>query len=53
MDCWHCGTELIWGGDHDLDRRVDGEESEYDFSLIYLVPNVKHTLKFIIVKKEK
>ena len=19
LKCWHCGTELIWGGDHDLD----------------------------------
>ncbi|MGB1973359.1 MAG: hypothetical protein ACPHQD_04850 [Vibrio toranzoniae] len=19
MECWHCKTELIWGGDHDLD----------------------------------
>tara|TARA_R100001594_G_scaffold93476_1_gene127768 strand:- start:255 stop:440 length:186 start_codon:yes stop_codon:yes gene_type:complete len=19
MKCWHCKTELIWGGDHDLD----------------------------------
>jgi len=19
MKCWHCGTELIWGGDHDLE----------------------------------
>ena len=18
MNCWHCNTELIWGGDHDL-----------------------------------
>ena len=18
MNCWHCKTELIWGGDHDL-----------------------------------
>ena len=26
MNCWHCNTELIWGGDHDLD---DFEESEY------------------------
>ena len=17
MNCWHCSTELIWGGDHD------------------------------------
>ena len=27
MNCWHCGTELIWGGDHDLD---DFEDTEYD-----------------------
>ena len=27
MNCWHCGTELIWGGDHDLD---DYEDTEYD-----------------------
>lgn len=19
MNCWHCKTELIWGGDHDAD----------------------------------
>ena len=19
MNCWHCKTELIWGGDHDCD----------------------------------
>ena len=25
MKCWHCNTELIWGGDHDLD-----EDEEYD-----------------------
>jgi DNA-directed RNA polymerase subunit RPC12/RpoP len=23
MNCWHCGTELIWGGDHDCE---DNEE---------------------------
>ena len=28
MNCWHCGTELIWGGDHDLD---DFEDMEYSF----------------------
>ena len=25
MNCWHCKTELIWGGDHD----VENEDSEY------------------------
>ncbi len=24
MKCWHCNTELIWGGDHDID------DIEYD-----------------------
>tara|TARA_Y100000817_G_scaffold303736_1_gene286013 strand:- start:36 stop:275 length:240 start_codon:yes stop_codon:yes gene_type:complete len=19
FNCWHCGSELVWGGDHDLD----------------------------------
>ena len=27
MNCWHCNTELIWGGDQDID---DFEDSEYD-----------------------
>ena len=31
MDCWHCGTELIWGGDHDLEEEFYGEEHAYDF----------------------
>ena len=24
MNCWVCNTELIWGGDHDLDEEYDG-----------------------------
>ena len=23
MNCWHCQTELIWGGDHDLEEESD------------------------------
>jgi len=23
MKCWHCNTELIWGGDHDIDEEDD------------------------------
>jgi phage FluMu protein Com len=26
MRCWHCETELIWGGDHDLE-----EDGVYSF----------------------
>ena len=25
MNCWHCKTPLIWGGDHDLEDSVRGE----------------------------
>ena len=25
MNCWHCKTVLIWGGDHDISE----EDSEY------------------------
>ena len=31
MNCWHCGTELIWGGDHDLEEEFYGEDHAYDF----------------------
>ena len=27
MNCWHCNTKLIWGGDHDID---EDESMEYD-----------------------
>ncbi len=22
MNCWHCQTELIWGGDHDTEDDI-------------------------------
>ena len=26
MNCWHCNTELIWGGDHSFeDHGMEGE----------------------------
>ena len=33
MNCWHCETELIWGGDHDM----DGEDypcSSAEYSMV-------------------
>ena len=35
MDCWHCGSELIWGGDHDYedgDGYGEGEGIVSNFS---------------------
>ena len=30
MNCWHCDTELIWGGDHDIEHDIDEENEGYD-----------------------
>jgi hypothetical protein len=34
MNCWHCGTKLIWGGDHD-----EEDESEFDMVTNLSCPN--------------
>jgi len=34
MNCWHCGTELIWGGDHDTE-----DNEEYDIVTNLSCPN--------------
>ena len=35
MNCWHCNTELIWCGDHDID---EDEGMEYDIVTILNCP---------------
>jgi len=33
MNCWHCGKEFIWGGDHSFeDYGCDGEGIVSNFS---------------------
>ena len=34
MNCWHCNTELIWGGDHDTE-----DNEEYDMVSNLSCPN--------------
>ena len=34
MKCWHCKTELIWGGDHDIE-----ENEDYDIITNLSCPN--------------
>lgn len=53
MNCWHCNTELIWGGDHDIEH----EDSEYlmetnlscpncgSFVIVYLPEEIKMNVK--------
>ena len=54
MNCWHCGTELIWGGDH------DGEEGdEHDIVTNLSCPNchkflyVYHKFEFPTMEKQQ
>lgn len=35
MNCWHCDTKLIWGGDHDID-----EDQTYLFGEYSIVTNL-------------
>ena len=53
MDCWHCGTELIWGGDHDLEEEFYGEDHAYDFVTNLSCPKCQAYVKYIIVKRVK
>jgi hypothetical protein len=32
MKCWHCNTELIWGGDHDIEEEDDAYMMETNLS---------------------
>ena len=36
MNCWHCKTELIWGGDHDME-----DDDNYDMVTNLSCPNCK------------
>jgi len=35
MDCWHCGHDLTWGGDHDIE-----EDQTYLFGEYSIVTNL-------------
>ena len=41
MNCWHCGTELIWGGDHD----IEDENDEYIMETNLSCPKCKKIMK--------
>ena len=43
MKCWHCGTKLIWGGDHDIEHE---EDSEYSIETNLSCPNCN---SFVVV----
>ena len=50
MNCWHCGHELIWGGDHDTEDNEDNED--YDIVSNLSCPNC-HSLVDVWHPSEK
>ena len=48
MNCWHCGHELIWGGDHD----IEDENEDYKVVTNLSCPNC-HAFVEVYLPKEK
>ena len=46
MNCWHCKTELIWGGDHDI------EEEDYVMVTNLSCPTCE-SIVYVYYPKEK
>jgi len=52
MTCWHCNSELIWGGDHDLeDCGHDREGIISNFSCPNCPATTEVMLPFLAEKK--
>ena len=47
MNCWHCGTELIWGNDHDIEE----ESEEYAMLTILSCPMCEALVEVYLPKK--
>ena len=48
MNCWHCHTRLIWGGDHDIDH----EDENYSMVTNLSCPNCESIVD-VYYPKEK
>ena len=48
MNCWHCNTQLIWGGDHDIEH----EDSEYSMETNLSCPNCGSFVVVYLPKEE-
>jgi len=48
VKCWHCGTELIWGGDHDVE-----DSEEYSIVTNLSCPNCSSYVEVYYPKEKK
>ena len=49
MNCWHCNTELRWGGDHDIGE----EDEEYLIVTNLSCPNCKSFVEVYLPKEKE
>ena len=47
MKCWHCDTELIWGGDHDISE----EDETYAMSTNLSCPQCESIVDVYLPKE--
>ena len=47
MNCWHCGTELRWGGDADMEK---DDSEDYDMETNLSCPNCE---SFVLVYRKR
>ena len=47
MNCWHCNTELIWGGDTDMEK---DDSEDYDMETNLSCPNCE---SFVLVYRKR
>ena len=47
MNCWYCGTELIWGGDADMEK---DDSEDYDMETNLSCPNCE---SFVLVYRKR
>ena len=46
MNCWHCNTELIWGGDHMADEISDELAEAFDIISNFSCPKCESYVEF-------
>ena len=49
MKCWHCRSEVIWSGDHDISE----EDEEYDMMTELSCPECNSIIIVYYPKEEK
>ena len=49
MNCWHCGTMLFWGGDHD----IEDENDEFSIVSNLSCPTCKSYVEVYYPKEKK